>query len=120
MATVKVLTTVGAGEIVDLLDTKTFHGGIGTGGTTAVVGDTALTTEVETRQQSTDTQPSSVQFQAVSAQSITGTRALDEAGLFDAATTGNMYLSATFDIVNLESGDTFEATWQITVQDSSV
>lgn len=121
MATVKLMTTTGAGKIVDLIDAAgAWYGGIGTGGTGAVVGDTALTTEVETRDETTDTQPTAVQFQAVSSQAITGTHALDEAGLFDASTSGVMILSATFDIVNLESGDTFEATWQITVQDSSV
>lgn len=120
MATTKLMTTTGAGKIVDLLDAETWYGGIGTGGTGAVVGDTALTTEVETRDETTDTQPSAVQFQAISEQAITGTHAIDEAGLFDASTTGVMMLTATFDIVNLESGDTFEITWQQTLQDSSV
>lgn len=121
MATVKLMTTTGAGKIIDLIDAASpWYGGIGTGGTGAAVGDTALTTEVETRDETTDTQPSAVQFQAISEQAITGTHAIDEAGLFDASTNGVMLLTSTFDIVNLESGDEFKATWQMTQQDSSV
>lgn len=93
--------------------------GLGVGATgaarTAVAGDTALSSELSegratcttstvTTSQTDDT------FQAVGTVTASGNRAVDEGGLFDANTVGNMYLSATFNIVNLASGDSLQIT----------
>jgi hypothetical protein len=40
-----------------------------------------------------------------------GTGAITEAGIFDAATTGNMHLSQSFAVVNKAAGDTLDITW---------
>jgi hypothetical protein len=97
--------------------------GVGTGATgaarTAVVGDTALTTEVETRASGTESTVTTTvtgdTYQSVGTVSITGTRALDESGLFDASTTGNMATSATYNVVNLLSGDSIQITWKVKI-----
>lgn len=92
---------------------------IGTGATgaarTAVVGDTALTTAVETRVGINDATSTSNVFQVI--QTITAAtvaRAIDEAGLFSAITGGTMIVSATFPVVNLAIGDSIQITTQIT------
>jgi hypothetical protein len=91
---------------------------IGTGATgaarTAVVADTALSTEVETRATGTEstvtTSVTGDTYQVVGTITATGTRAVDEAGTFDASSTGNMGVSATFPVVNLASGDSLQLT----------
>lgn len=40
-----------------------------------------------------------------------GTGAITEAGVFDAAATGNMHLSTSFSVVNKAAGDTLKITW---------
>ena len=121
MATVVVWTDDGQEAIVDYMDTQTWYQGVGTGATGAAVTDAALTTEVEggPRPTTSDTQPAANQIQMVGSQAITGSHALDEAGIFDTNAAGIMHMSATFDIVNVVSGDTFEGTWQLTFKDSS-
>jgi hypothetical protein len=97
--------------------------GVGTGATgaarTAVVGDTALTTEVETRAVGTESTVTTTvtgdTYQSQGTVSITGTRALDESGLFDALTTGNMATSATYNVINLLSGDSIQLTWKVKI-----
>lgn len=97
--------------------------GIGTGATgaarTAVAADTALTTEVETRSAGTESTVTTTQtgdtYQSQGTISITGTRAVDESGLFDASTVGNMITSATLSIINLLSGDSLQLTWKVQI-----
>jgi hypothetical protein len=93
---------------------------MGTGATgaarTAAVGDTALSTEVETRTAGTGSTVTTTQtndtFQEAGTVTATATRAVDEAGLFDASTVGNMFLSATFNVINLASGDSIAFTFK--------
>lgn len=97
--------------------------GVGTGATgaarTAVVGDTALTTEVESRASGTESTVTTTvtgdTYQSQGTVSITGTRALDESGLFDASTSGNMATSATYNVINLLSGDSIQLTWKVKI-----
>ena len=91
---------------------------IGTGATvaarTAAVGDTALSTEAETRAAGTGSTVTTTQtndtFQQVGTITATAARAVDEAGLFDASTVGNLFFSATFAVVNLAIGDSIQLT----------
>lgn len=94
---------------------------IGTGATgaarTAVVGDTALTTEVETRVNTNafttvTTTLTNDTAQCIQTTTATGTRAVDEAGLFDASSAGNMFISATMNVISLVSGDSLQLTWK--------
>lgn len=93
---------------------------MGTGATgaarTAAATDTALSTEVETRTAGTESTVTTTNtgdtYQVVGTIAATASRSVDEAGLFDAATTGNMGTSATFAVVSLASGDSIQFTWK--------
>jgi hypothetical protein len=92
--------------------------GMGVGATgaarTAVVGDTALSTEVETRTSGTEsvltTGVTNDTHQVVATIAATATRAVDEMGIFDASTVGNMFFSATHAVNNMVSGDSLQYT----------
>jgi hypothetical protein len=43
------------------------------------------------------------------------TATITEAGLFDAASTGNMWASASFSAITKAAGDTLQITWTLTV-----
>ena len=82
---------------------------------TAAAADTALSSELaEGRTSGTEsvvtTSVTNDTYQVVGTITATGTRAVDEAGLFDASSAGNMFLSATFAVVNLSSGDSIQFT----------
>lgn len=122
--TATVLTTAGKGITTNRIKgsgTEPAYVGIGVGATgaarTAAVADTALSTAVETRTLGTSTQQTTSvtndTYQVVGTVTATATRAVDEAGLFDAVSSGNMYLSATFPVVNLASGDSIQATLKV-------
>jgi hypothetical protein len=126
--TATVVTNKGKGMLADRLRTTpaTYTNppkfvAMGTGATgaarTAVAGDTALSTEVETRTSGTESTVTTTQtgdtYQSVGTVTATATRAVDEAGLFDASSTGNMGLSATFPVINLASGDSIQFTAKI-------
>jgi len=95
--------------------------GMGVGATgadrTAVVGDTALSTEVETRTTGTESvQTTSVTgdtYQVIGTITATDARVVDEFGLFDASTAGNMGFSATFAAITLANGDAIAFTAKI-------
>lgn len=94
--------------------------GMGVGATgaarTAAVGDTALSTEVETRATGSastiTTTVTNDTYQCVGTVTATASRAVDEAGLFDASSTGNMMVSATFPVQNLNNGDSIQFTFK--------
>jgi hypothetical protein len=94
---------------------------MGTGATaatrTAAVGDTALSTEVETRTTGSASTVTTTQtndtYQCVGTVAATATRAVDEAGLFDqSASGGNLMISATFAVQNLLNGDSIQFTYK--------
>ena len=87
---------------------------------TAAAADTALSTETgDTRSSTGGTRVTG--SVANDTHQVTGTvtlagatsRAIDEAAVFDAITTGNMYLSATFSVINLNQNDSIAFTWQL-------
>lgn len=88
-------------------------------GRTAAVSDTALSTEVETRVSGTESVVTVTNtgdtYQVVGAITATASRSVDEAGLFNASTSGVMFLSATFDVVSLSTNDTLQLTCQAQV-----
>lgn len=97
---------------------------MGVGATTAArtagVTDTALSSEVETpRTAGTEsvvtTTVTGDTYQVAATITASGTRAVDEAGLFDAATVGNLFTSATFNVINLNTGDSIAFTWKVQV-----
>lgn len=92
---------------------------------TAVVGDTALSTEVEIRMSGTETVQTSTSnsvtgdtYQNVATITATATRAVDEFALFDTSSSasGSMFLSATQNVINLSSSDSIQFTTRVTLQ----
>lgn len=96
---------------------------MGTGATaasrSAVAADTALSTSAETSTSGTEsitaTTVTGDTYRVTGTVTATGTRAVDEAGLFDAATLGNMFTSATFAVINLATNDSIAFTWNVQV-----
>lgn len=87
----------------------------GTGAGTAAVGDTTLNTEsAESRTAGTNTrQTTSVTndtYQVVGTITATATRAITNAGLFDASTAGNLFIHGDHATVNLSTGDSIQYT----------
>jgi len=87
----------------------------GTGTTAESETQTALITEVESRVQGTASNPQDARYQVVGQITYTATRAITEAGLFDANTSGNMYVRGVFSAINVVSGDKIEFTIQIDI-----
>lgn len=90
---------------------------VGTGAGTAAITDTTLFTEVETRVAGTSTQQTTTTtsdtYQVVGTVSITATRALTNAGLFDASSSGNMLMKGDFSTINLVNGDSITLTAKV-------
>lgn len=123
-----VVTTIGKAILADRVRTTpaTYtnapkYVAMGTGATsaarTAVVGDTALSTAAETRTSGTEsvvtTSTTGDTYQVVGTITATGSRSVDEGGLFDASTAGNMFTSATFPVVSLSTNDSIQFTWKV-------
>lgn len=115
-----IFTQVGEDFITDLVDgtiTKpaNYYIGWGTGAGTAAKADTTLSTEVTDTARATATlsQPTSDTNQFVGTITATTTRAITNAGVFDAATVGKLLLHSDFSVVNLSSGDSIQFTFQL-------
>jgi hypothetical protein len=101
---------------------KWIAAGVGATGAarTAAVGDTALSSELtEGRTAGTESLVTVTvtgdTYRSAGTVTATGTRAVDEAGMFDQlAAGGNMFASATFAVINLVSGDSVAFTWSVT------
>lgn len=91
------------------------HLAIGTGAVSPAAGDTTLGTEAG-RVALTSTTPSSntVVFVATVGAG-TGTGAITEAGLFNAASLGTMLCRTTFSVINKGAADSITATWTLTI-----
>lgn len=118
MATV--LTDSGKAIITNRLKgagTEPLHIGMGTGAGTAAVTDTTLFTEVETRTAGTSTQQTTTKtsdtYQVVGTIAATGSRAVTNAGLFDASLGGNLFMKGDFAVINLASGDSIQFTAKV-------
>lgn len=115
-----IFTDVGENLTADYFDGTSsapanYHTGWGTGAGTAAKTDTTLFTEAaETRVIASESQPSSNINQFVATITSASTQTITNAGLFDAATTGNMPLKSDFGGIALDSGDKIEFTFQLT------
>jgi hypothetical protein len=90
---------------------------IGTGAGTAAAADTTLFTEVETRSAGTSTQQTTTvtsdTYQVIGTITMTAGRAITNAGLFDASTSGNLFMKGDFSTINLSSGDSLQLTAKV-------
>lgn len=129
IASHRVVTTAGVNFIVDAFQNTTevenfkFHG-LGTGGTAPAIGDTALVTEITTEYATDNTRPTGTTvegasaniFRTVGTNTVDGTVAATEHGVFDQAATGGGTLldRHTFTVINLSASDSIEHTYEIT------
>jgi hypothetical protein len=88
----------------------------GTGAGTTAAADTTLFTEVGTRVSGTSTQVTTTTtddtYQVVGTQTAGTTLAITNAGLFDALTSGNLFVKGDFSTINLTSGDSIQFTFK--------
>jgi hypothetical protein len=93
------------------------HMELGTGTTAAAVGDTALQTAIAGSRTalSSATSAANVVTYVSSFGAGTGTGAVTEAGIFNAASAGTMLCRTVFSVVNKGANDAMSITWQITV-----
>lgn len=89
---------------------KPTHMGIGTG----TPSGTALGTELDRNALTSKTRSNAVVTMVGDWAAGDGTGAITEAGVFDAASTGNMWLSASFSTINKAAGDSLQITWTLT------
>lgn len=117
MATV--VTQVGRASITASLAASTLNFiGWGEGTTAADAADTALETEAaEARVAGTQSQETTTTtddtYQVVGTIVATAARAITEAGLFSAATAGDMFVRGDFPVVNLASGEQIQFTVRV-------
>lgn len=117
--TENLILTVGRNMIADrLLASPTLgvptHMGVGTSGTAPAVGDTTITGETRVALTSKTRSTNVVTYVGDwAAGSATGT--LQEAGLWDASSAGNLVGRATFTSIAKGAADTLKVTWTWTI-----
>lgn len=121
MATV--LTNTGIAKIIACLfgdsHTPPVYVAWGTGSGTASATDTTLFTEAsESRVSGTKTKETTTvtddTYQVVGTMTAGGSKTITNAGLFDASTSGNLYIKGDFTGIALTSGDKIEFTFKLT------
>lgn len=90
---------------------KPTHMAVGTGSPAA----NALGTENDRNALTSKTRSTNVVTMVGTWAAGDATAALTEAGVFDAASTGNMWLSVSFSVINKGASDTLTITWTLTV-----
>jgi hypothetical protein len=90
---------------------KPTHMAVGTG----TPSGTALGTELDRNALTSKTRSNAVVTMVGDWAAGDGTGAITEAGIFDAASTGNMWVSASFSVINKGASDTLSITWTLTV-----
>jgi hypothetical protein len=89
----------------------------GTGAGTTAATDTTLFTEVTPRVSGTTTQQTTSTtndtFQVVGTQTAGTSETITNAGLFDASTSGNLFVKGDFTGVPLNSGDSIQFTFKV-------
>lgn len=106
-----------ASRMKDATATAMTHMELGTGTTAAAVGDTTLQTAISGSRvtlTSTTVTTSAIAYVA-SFPAGTGTGAVTEAGVFNAASAGTMLCRTVFSVVNKGAADAMSITWTITV-----
>jgi hypothetical protein len=104
-----------ASRMKDTTKNAMSHMAVGSGSTSAAAGDTALGSELD-RQALTSTTVSSNEITYVATFGAgDGTGAIAEAGLFNAASAGDMLCRTTFGVINKAASDSMTITWVVTV-----
>lgn len=91
------------------------HMAVGTSATAAATSQTALGGEIGRVALDSSTRSSNTLTYIATFPAGTGTGSLAEAGILNAASTGNMLCRTTFSTVSKAAGDTVVVTWNVTV-----
>ena len=91
------------------------HMAVGTGTTEALVAQTTLVTENDRNALTSTTVTDNAVAYVATWAAGDATAAITEAGIFDAASSGDMLARTKFDVVNKGSADSMTITWTITV-----
>lgn len=105
-----------ASRMVGTASAAMSHMAVGSGTTAAVVGDTALQTEITRAALSSSTAVGAVTTYVASFAAGVGTGAITEAAVLNASSGGTMLCRTTFPVVNKGSDDTMSITWTVTIQ----
>ena len=116
--TENLVVTAGKNWVADRMNnanTVMTHMAVGTGTTAAAAGNTALVSETDRNAlTSTTVTDNAVAYDATWAAGD-ATAAITEAGIFDAASSGDMLARTVFSVVNKGAADSMTITWTITV-----
>lgn len=107
-----------ASRMKDTTDTAMSHMAIGTGTTAAAAGNTALGSEAARVALTSTTVTANAIAYVASFGAGTGTGAITEAGIFNAASAGTLLCRTVFDVVNKGANDTLQITWTVTLSAS--
>lgn len=107
-----------ASRMKDTTDDAMSYMAIGTGTTAAAAGDTTLGTELDRNALTSTTVTGNEIAYVASWGAGDGTGAVTEAGIFNAASAGDMLARTVFSVVNKGANDTLSITWTITLSAS--
>ena len=91
------------------------HMAIGTGSTAAAASDTALGTEAARQALTSTTVTANAVAYVASFGAGTGTGAITEAGISNAASSGTLLCRTVFSVVNKGASDSMTITWTVTI-----
>ena len=104
-----------ADRMADAAESAMSHMAVGTGSTAAAAGDTTLGTEAGRTSLTSTTQTNEDVVYIATFSAGTGTGALTEAGLFNAASAGTMLCRTIFSTVNKGASDSLQITWTVSM-----
>lgn len=104
-----------ASRVKDATATAMSHMAIGSNSTAAALANTALGVELGRVALTSTTVSANVITYVASFPAGTGTGAVTEAGLFNAASAGTMMCRTVFAVVNKQASDTLQITWTVTI-----
>lgn len=104
-----------ADRMADAAESAMSHMAVGTGSTAAAAGDTALGTEAGRVSLTSTTQTNEDVVYVATFGAGTGTGALTEAGLFNAASAGTMLCRTVFSTVNKGASDSLQISWTVSM-----
>jgi len=114
------IVTAGKNELASLITgngTVFGYMAVGTGTTSVVAGDTTLETELDrnaTTVSGGTATNNTIEFETVW-NAGDGTGSITEAGIFNAASSGDMLARTTFSAVNKSASDILTITWTVTI-----
>jgi len=104
-----------ASRMKDATATAMSHMAIGTGSTAAASGDSALGTEAARQALTSTTVNNNAVSYVASFAAGTGTGAITEAGILNAASSGTLLCRTVFSVVNKAASDSMTITWTVTI-----